>query len=230
MLSADEYLTHIRVESELFIQTAVAGSLREPVAACPGWSVSDLVGHLGTVQQFHASHLPRGSTERPSGERPKPPEHGLAEWFTVGVNRLIATLRSVGEETPAWNFLGADPMVTGFWYRRMAHEAAVHRWDVQQARGSATPFDASLAADGVDEVLRTFVPARRRADAPDGTVMLELTDVGKVVTATYGDPDAARVVATGLAGEVLLAVWGRRPWTELDVEGPLELLHGSTAG
>nr|BFE67524.1 hypothetical protein GCM10020092_008250 [Actinoplanes digitatis] len=40
----------------------------------------------------------------------------------------------------------------------MAHEISVHRWDAEAAAGRATPIETKLAADGVNEVLDTWLP------------------------------------------------------------------------
>ena len=60
----------------------------------------------------------------------------------------------------------------------MAHEISVHRWDAETAAGRATPIETKLAADGVNEVLDTWLPAGRRKGPTDlhGVVHLVATD------------------------------------------------------
>ena len=79
----------------------------------------------------------------------------------------------------------AGPTTAAFWFRRQAHETAVHRWDAQRAAtpSSVDPIDATLAADGVDEWLEVFVPRfLARTGVPDdlvgATLHLHCTDEG----------------------------------------------------
>ncbi len=60
-------------------------------------------------------------------------------------------------DEPAWTW-DADSQNAGFRYRRMAHEAAVHRVDVEDGAGVLPmPVAPARAADGIDELLTTFV-------------------------------------------------------------------------
>ena len=47
------------------------------------------------------------------------------------------------------------PRPATFWFRRMAIEAALHRYDAQTAVGATTPIGAELAVDAIDEMLTT---------------------------------------------------------------------------
>jgi len=50
-----------------------------------------------------------------------------------------------------------------------AIEAAVHRWDAENALGAAGPLDAALAVDAIGQTLEFLVPMRRAmAQAPPG--------------------------------------------------------------
>lgn len=222
-----DHLHRITTESRAFLDAAAAGPLDEPVMSCPGWLVRDLVGHLGVVQRFHGSHLRRGVTDPPAGDRPAPPgDDELLAWFAAGTERLVTELRHVGTQAPAWNFLGAEPATTAFWHRRLAHEATVHRWDLQHARGGTDALDPVDAIDGVDEVLDTWAPARWGSgdSAPlDARFEVDLVDVGVHRTATFG-AGSTSVSVSGTAAEVLLALWGRLPVADRVVDGDEVLL------
>lgn len=222
-----DHLHWVTAESRAFLDAAGDGALDEPIPSCPGWVVRDLVGHLGGVQQYHGGHLARGVTDPPDAPRPSPPsDEALLEWFATGADRLVAELRHVGLATPAWNFLGAEPATTAFWHRRMAHEAAVHRWDVQGARGGADPLDPALATDGVDEVLDTWGPARwGRGDVGplDARFEIDLVDVEVHRTATFG-AGSRSVALSGTAQNVLLGLWGRLSLRDRVVGGDVDLL------
>src|SRR5918912_1057462 len=79
---------------------------------------------------------------------------------------------------PAWN-PAPQAKRAEYWYRRMAHETALHRWDAQMAVGLGEPIEAKLAADGVTEVLDTLLPGGQRQGPLDrgGVIALYATDV-----------------------------------------------------
>jgi hypothetical protein len=71
--------------------------------------------------------------------------------------------------------------VAAFWFRRMAHETAVHRWDAQLAVRLPEPLESKLAADTVAEALDTFLPSGRQRSPHNltGLVHLTATDLGQ---------------------------------------------------
>jgi uncharacterized protein (TIGR03083 family) len=207
-------------ESAAFLAAARLG-LDAPVPSCPGWDVRALVGHLARTHRYHAAHLVRGVTAPPTAPSPEPPED-VVPWFEEGVQVLLTALRTTDPQAPAWNWAPHTPQVASFWARRMALETAVHRWDAQAAHGGGQPFAPDVAVDGVDEVLWVHRVADW-ADEPvtvQGVVAVQLADTGtehvvrvapEGLTLAAGAPDA---VVQGSAGDVLLALWGRRPLAE----------------
>ncbi len=206
-------------ESAAFL-SAVVGNLEAPVPSCPPWTVADLVAHLGSVQRFHARHVVRGVTDDPDRQTPidvPDSDDDLPAWFEEGTGILLAALGAAGTDTPAWSF--GEPKTSAFWHRRMALEAAIHRWDAESAVGDVTGFDLALAVDGVDEVL-TVHRASDLLDEPwpvTGVVEVRLTDSsrswryaidGSSWMPTQKTPDAS---VEGTASGVFLALWGRMP-------------------
>lgn len=217
-------------ESAAVVAAARLG-LDAPVPSCPGWDVRTLVGHLGRTHRYHAAHLVRGTTERPTATSPEPPEEVLG-WFEQGVEVLLQALRDTDPAAPAWTWAPHVEPVASFWSRRMALETAVHRWDAQAAHRCAADLAAPVAADGVDEVLFVHRPADRD-DEPvtaEGVVAVRLLDTGDEhvvrvapsgLTRTEDSPDA---VLAGRASDVLLALWGRQALEPL-VTGDVELVQ-----
>jgi uncharacterized protein (TIGR03083 family) len=167
-------------------------------------------------------------------------------WFAEEFAALVDMLEAIDPDLPAWNWAPQSKKAI-FWYRRMAHETAVHRWDAQMAVGRGEPVETLLAADGVTEVLDTLLPAGRRQGPTDrtGVVQLVATDVDEqwlvrlrgagialLDTATLLDTDDphARVLARGTASDLLLALWGRVPFDILDVTGDATLLESLRTG
>jgi len=227
---------------------AAADPLDAPVPTCPAWTLGDLLGHLGDVYDRVTRNLPRGTVERPESELATLPPTGpaLLDWWDERYAKVLAVLEQVDPELPAWN-PWPQAKNAGFWLRRMAHETAVHRWDAQLAVGLPEPVDAPLAADGVLEVLDSWLPAGRRRGRTDvsGLVALCAHDLGRewyvrlrgagiavLDTDTILDDTAyrERAVASGTASDLVLALYGRVPFDGLSVQGDQRLLDALRTG
>jgi hypothetical protein len=126
-----------------------------------------------------------------------------------------------------------------FWSRRQAHEAAVHRWDAQNALGAGAPqaILSALAADGINEWFSVFAVGRsRRTSGRMGlgeSFHLHRTDEqGEWVVRFEGsDIDVrseharADVAVRGTASDPLLFLWGRKSPESLEVPGNASLLY-----
>ena len=145
----------------------------------------------------------------------------------------LICLESTDPDTPVATF--APPATAGFWGRRMAHETLIHRWDAESAHGQPGPFDAELAADGIDEGLNVFVPFVRagsqvkgsgetfhihRTDG-EGEWLVTVEDSGVRVSREHAKGDVA---LRGRAEDLLLWLWHRTPPDNLEVFGDPALL------
>jgi len=229
-----DYLGALRADSAALAATARLG-LDAPVPACPGWSVADLVLHTGTVQRHKATIVREGLRRPPQAtDFPAAPSPDrLIGWFEEGAADLADTLERADPATPVWTFHQPDQTV-GFWRRRMAHEAAVHRVDAQAAHDRIAPVaPPALASDGVAEVLDVMLARLRDAAAGNGeTVHLHCTDTEGEWLLTM-EPERVRVrvghakgdcAARGGASDLLLFLWGRLPADGLEVFGNAGLL------
>jgi uncharacterized protein (TIGR03083 family) len=212
---------------------AAAADLGAAVPAAPGWTVEDLLRHIGQIHARTSIVLRTGTMERPSrrnGMLPDAPSDGVLDWYRATLEGLVADLRAIDDpDRPVWSFSSAHQRA-GFWPRRMAQETLVHRADVEQAAGrEVTAIDPALAVDGIDEILTIFVPALGADRSPgDGrTVHLHATDAAGEWLIRF-DEDAVTVetghhkgdaAVRGPAGDLLLWLWGRRPLDDLDVLG-----------
>ncbi|SBT48348.1 maleylpyruvate isomerase family mycothiol-dependent enzyme [Micromonospora auratinigra] len=243
----DFWIGALRTEGPAFAAAVAEAPPQTPVLSCPGWTVADLALHLTRVYVWARTVVTAGGTARPERHDPELPA-GLtpAQWYRQEYDRLITLLEGLDPETPAWNF-APQPKKAGFWPRRLAHETAVHRWDAQLAIGAGEPIEAKLAADGVSEVLDTWLPAGRRVNPGQwrGVVQLTATDaaqewylrlrgegVALLDTATILDHDDhnARAQVTGTASDLLLALMGRISFDALGVAGDRGLLGGLRVG
>ncbi|GGJ91392.1 hypothetical protein GCM10010123_21520 [Pilimelia anulata] len=221
-----------------------------PVPSCPGWTLETLVGHVGRVYSWMRSHVDRGVTEPPErlvDHRVEvPPWPAAAQWWAERYELLLATLEHLDPALPAWNW-APQSKTAGFWFRRAAQETAIHRWDAEAATGTPVPTEAKLAADGVTEVLDTWLPAGRwLAPGPhEGVVRLTATDIASewyvrlrgggialLDTDTLLDSEEHPTTATaaGTASDLHLALWGRIPMGTLATTGDTALLTALRPG
>ncbi len=188
---AVDYVGHFRREVTAFEAAgrAAAGYEAAPVVpSCPEWVATDLVLHLGVVHRYVARVISERMQQPPAGGDRSwlglteewrgwlPPGHapqrspvpaGLLDWFHDGAADLKERFRAArpGEQVWTWS---ADHTV-GFWQRMQAIEAAVHRWDAENAVGAAQPLDAALAADAIGQTFEVMAPMRRAVGkAPPG--------------------------------------------------------------
>ena len=219
------------------------------VPSCPGWTSADLVEHVTGVLVGVRESVPRGVTTRPENPTVTPPRPAWAEALD-GLGReltgVITVLELLDADFPAWNW-APQSKTAGFWHRRMAHEISVHRWDAESAAGRPAPIETKLAADGVSEVLDTWLPAGRRKGPTDlhGVVHLVAADAGYewfvrlrgpgvalLDTATILDSDDrhARAQASGTASDLLLTLMGRQRPDRLVVSGDPQLVSALRTG
>lgn len=244
----DFWIGALRAEGPAFAAAVAEAPPETPVLSCPGWTINELALHLGDVYRWVHIVVTSGGTARP--DRPEPGELPAGmnpfQFWQHGYDRLMVAFDGLDPEAPAWNW-APQPKKAGFWPRRMALETAVHRWDAQLAIASGEPIEAKLAADGVSEVLDTWLPAGRRAATGQwhGVVHLSAPDAGQdwylrlrgegvalLDTDTILDHDEhhARAEVTGTASDLLLALMGRVSFETLGVAGDRALLDGLRTG
>jgi uncharacterized protein (TIGR03083 family) len=227
----EEYVEHLRADSATTAD-AVRADPDAPVPTCPGWDRRALLRHLGGVHAWVRAQLAAGPGERRTHEDAERPPAGdeLFDWFATGATALAAGLEAMDLDASWPTSWGARP---GLWFpRRMAQETAVHRWDVAPA-----PLDGDLAADGLDELLRSFlrrVPAER-LEGVAGTIHLHATDAQLQAPCEWllslgpdgiqADPVHAKgdVALRGPASDLLLWAWNRAPLDRLEVLGDAAL-------
>jgi len=220
----DSYLRLIRADADLLI-SAARQQLAAPVPSCPGWTVADLVEHVGHVY-LHKIESIRQQRD-PEPWPPPPPDGDPIDWLVAATTDMLTELSERGPDAPAYTWHDADQTV-GFWYRRMAQETAVHRVDAELAVGRPSAIDTELALDGVDELLDIFF-AGDWSDLPKpdltGRVGLRAADRSWLVVL---EPEAVRIgqlagdvdaEVSGEPSELLLWLWGRLPAESVTVEG-----------
>ncbi|HVY09158.1 MAG TPA: maleylpyruvate isomerase family mycothiol-dependent enzyme [Mycobacteriales bacterium] len=227
----------VRSEGEALVSAARSGADAQ-VETCGDWTVADLARHVWQVYANVTLYVSTRATARPE-QLPSMPDGDPAELLADQLDKLVAALSETDADTPIWTWVFNAPEGAIFWARRMAHESAVHRFDAQCAHGIRQPIDAELAADGIDELIDIILPrvyGRDQVTGPTGSVALHSTDgddwylvleAGGVRRSDLIDPPDVSV--TGTASALLLAAYGRVPWTSLEISGAAGLLDAWSA-
>ena len=227
-----EHLDVIRAESDRFYATAENADATLGVPSCPGWNIDDLVWHLGEVHWFWSQDIETRATGPEDVEKAKPARpttyDELIAWGRSQADRLLHVLESTANDVAVWTWaLDAADHTVGFIRRHQVQEAAIHRWDLQNAArtGSPDPIAPEVAADSVDEMLAVTLPWSVRPDKPLlGTVHLHCTDTeGEWFLHPDGRVEAIHqkgdVAIRGAASDLLLALYKRVPLDSVELIG-----------
>lgn len=236
MLDTGAHLSALAADSEALADLA-AGHLDAPIRACPGWTVADLLDHLGGVYSWVAL-VADAAGDRPAMQRDAAPAErpALEGWFRQQRAAVLDALSSREPGAPAWTFTAGRGDIA-WWRRRQAMETAVHLFDVEQATGTAGTIEPALAADGVDELLGELLPgylSRRPVPGLTGTCHLHATDTpgewsldfSAADVAVRRDHSKADTALRGPAAGLFLWAWNRQSPDDagLEVFGDRSLL------
>jgi len=236
-LSPDDYLAAVLADADRIAAACDVGPPSSTVAACPGWSLVDLVTHVGAVHRWATEAITTG--DKPAGRLDATPGDGdPATWLREGAGALVDALDAVDPAAPAWHIF-PGPKQQWFWFRRMAVETMLHRVDAEVAIGSTSTLRTDLAIVGLHEVFTSGYPrttARETLAYPSSTLHIHCTDddrqpgwgewlmrydggeggEGYVVTTEHAKGDAA---IRSDAGPLLLALMHRSDHSTLDIVG-----------
>ncbi|TQM44094.1 maleylpyruvate isomerase family mycothiol-dependent enzyme [Pseudonocardia cypriaca] len=153
------------------------------VPTCPGWTLRQLLTHVGRGDRWAAMIVRDRAQERvdiravPEG---KPSADDPVGWLAGSARLLVDAVAATGPDVPVWTFTGPKPAV--WWIRRRLHEATVHRADASIALGVPFAIEPALAADAVSEWLDVLAarpaPEAGPALADGATLHLHATDDG----------------------------------------------------
>ncbi|MGH3673898.1 MAG: maleylpyruvate isomerase family mycothiol-dependent enzyme [Pseudonocardiaceae bacterium] len=194
-LDDDRYLDALSGQSALLADALVGADLQQKVPTCPDWTLRQLAEHVGQAQRWATAIITRRLTSQPDpgeldvAEAPEDPDE-LAGWLRAGANGLVNAIRMAGPQTPVWTW--AAEQNVGFWARRMAHETAMHRADLNLALGLEFSLDADLAADAISEWLDLLSLPQAIEYRPE---LAELRGEGQILHLHSTDP------GLGQAGE-----------------------------
>ena len=214
-----DHIAHLRTDGARFAGAVDTGPLEAPVAACGDWDLRQLTHHVGHIHRW--ARIAATTARRPDRDEidDPPADSELADWIRSGVSDLADALEAIDPDAPTWHPFPVDK-VGRVWPRRQCHELSIHRWDAQNAIGSADPIDAELASDGIDEYFEVMLPrlvTRESLELPSDSIHVHCTDVDGewLVRAIDGEVSMTREHAKGDAAlrgpaqHLLLMLWGR---------------------
>lgn len=230
---------------------AAAPGLDAQVPTCPGWTLFDLVKHLGGGDRFWAAIVGAGPADAPPAEAaaaraalevPREREV-LLVWLAASTQLLLSALREAGPDAGCWAWWSAlqTPRTSGGVARHRVQESAVHTYDAQLAAGAPQPLPTEVALDGVEEFLFTCVatpsawphkPTAFDFHTTEGRSWRLTVDgdgarstrIPAPTAATGEDSDAPGASIHGTASELVLYLYDRIPADSLHVDGDAGLL------
>ncbi len=188
--------------------------LRAEVPGCPGYTVAEVLRHLGVVHRLVSAWILAG--RRPRDPAARAPDGDPRDWFSTGWRDLERVLASAPVDAPVATWNPADTTM-GFWQRRMAHELAVHAFDVLAAAGAGWHVPDAFALDGIDEALRLWLGTRLGGDVGAGGDAIRVVAGGQtwtvglhaMVVEVHDRPVDVDAVLSGDPAAVYLWLWGR---------------------
>ena len=214
MTAVDAAVDQLELLAAEFVRLLSEAQLAVPVPSCPGWTVADLVSHLGRTHLWAEHCIRERNPEEPDVVAPVTDRAALTTWYAECAGVLVETLRTTDPTTECWTF-GPRPRTAAFWFRRQVHETAMHSWDLGAAIGRDVGYPRTLAVDGVDEVVTMFFPRQvrlRRIGPLQSSLVVRADGLGRRVLAGDGTgasdgPVDAEV--SGPAEQLVLLLWGR---------------------
>ncbi|RVX43360.1 uncharacterized protein (TIGR03083 family) [Nonomuraea polychroma] len=230
-----------KIEAEVARLAELAGDLSVPVPTCPGWTLAELVTHVGRTHRW-AVHVLRNRAQERIWSREVPSglaegQSGDAAWLLSGAGELLRTLRETDPEMVVWTW-GPDKRAS-WWPPRMLFELVIHRVDAELALGIDPVVPAATAVDGIEEFLHNLPYAawvtRPLAElgVEGATIHLHANDADGEWTITQGPAGTIEwarghakgdVAVQGPVSELLLMIYGRRSPDALTVYGDRALL------
>lgn len=219
------------------------------IPTCPGWTLVDLLRHVGEIHRWVTQMVVEQSPTRLRREAidwdlPDDP-HEFPGWIAAGGPALIASFAAADPDAPMWAW-GADQH-TRFWPRRMLHETSVHRADVEIAIGRQPAFEAAVAVDAFDELLANlpgaayFAPRVAELRGTGERLQFVAADAGQTwdvelgpdgfvwerQSSARGRTSADVVLRLRAVDDLVLMIYGRRTLRSVDAEvtGALDVLE-----
>ncbi len=206
-----------------------------PVPHCPAWDAAELVRHTGGVLGWMSAVVTSGGhVSRRSLDPPPASVSDLPAWYLAALDRTLEVLASADPDAEIWTFSSRGDSQVKWWWRRLAAEVAIHRFDAEHAAAERDgpppgPLDGEVAGAGIDEFVVEFLPgliARDGVEGLGGSLHLHATDGPTEWWIDLDDGGAARrehgkadTALRGTRSQLLLWLMNRAAPETLEVFG-----------
>ncbi|WP_433057517.1 maleylpyruvate isomerase family mycothiol-dependent enzyme [Dactylosporangium sp. CS-033363] len=225
---------------------AAAAGPEAPVPTAPGWTVTELVEHLGQTQHWAAEIIERRITDPaqlPAEMAELPADPGAwPAWLAGSAQRFADACTEEALEAPVFNASGDERTGGRFWMSSMLNEAVVHGFDGENAAGRPPQVAPDVAAALITNHLKMLTSPTWAMFRAESAQAIQGTGQTLALRATDADdawlierrPDGAAwqpgaheadVTVSGPAGELLLTLTRRLPLTAVTVDGDAALIQ-----
>ena len=222
------------------------------VPTTPGWTITDLVEHVGQTQNWVAEIIERriiDPTQLPTQMAvvPTDPRQWQA-WLSQSAQRVASACSDDALDAPVFNPAADERSGTRFWMSSMLNEAVVHGFDAADAVGRPADIDADIAAALISNHLAMLTAPTWEMQRPESAHAMRGTgqtlqwlatdttdDAGAWLVERRPDRTAwqpgskqADVTVTGPARSLLLTLTRRLPLTDrertdISIDGDADL-------
>jgi uncharacterized protein (TIGR03083 family) len=226
-MTAERRRQALRAHTERLVECVMAADAHAAVPTCPGWTVSDLVAHVGETQHWVADIIERRIVDPAQlpmemAVVPTEPDDWPA-WLSAGAARATEACSDEALEAPVFNAAADDRTGGQFWLSSLLNEAVIHGADAASAAGVDYEVDADVASDLITNHLRMLTSPTWAAQRPESAQALR----GAGETLHWHATDAPALtdgdwfIERGSDG----ATWRPRPGeADVSVSGPAESL------
>ncbi|WP_030244762.1 maleylpyruvate isomerase family mycothiol-dependent enzyme [Streptomyces sp. NRRL S-350] len=242
-LNAERARQAIVEHTRRLAESATAAGPDATVPTNPGWTVTELVEHVGRSQHWVAEIIERRITDptRLPTEMAVPPAdpREWQAWLSESAQRVASACSDDALTAPVFNAAGDKRPGARFWLSSALNEAVVHGFDAAAAADRPADIDADIAAALIGNHLAMLtsptweMQRSESAHAIRGTgqtLQWLATDTAEGTGAWFVErrPDGARwqpgtgradVTVTGPARSLLLTLTRRIPLTARDTAG-----------
>ena len=237
-LNAEHARRAIIEHSRRLGQSAAAAGPDAAVPTTPGWTITDLVAHVGQTQHWVAEIIARritDPTQLPTemAVLPIDPREWRA-WLSESAQRVASACSDDALDAPVFNAAGDDRSGARFWMSSVLNEAVVHGFDAANAAGRPADIDADIAAALISNHLTMLTSPTWELQRPESahalrgagqTLQWLAADIADDAGAWFVErrPDGATwqpgtqpadVTVTGPARSLLLTLTRRLPLTD----------------
>lgn len=197
-MTAERRRQALRAHTQRLAECARVAGGEAAVPTCPGWTVADLVAHVGQTQRWVSEIIERRIVDpiqlpTEMAAAPTEPDEWPA-WLSDGAARAAEACSDDALEASVFN-AAADARKGGeFWLSSLLNEAVIHGADAAYAAGRGYDLDADVAADLISNHLTMLTSPTWAAQRPESASALR--GVGETL-----HWHAADVPALGEGGE-----------------------------